>query len=339
MSKRKPEPVVEEWAEERGAVVRQLARMAADTPGPSNPDVMFAGGGDGSEPAAYVKLFKLTEDGKHHAAVKFVLVADLKKMSQRAEPEVVGWKPASVLEYLQWLAEKPGKWLKDEICRATGVVPRCSLHRALRSYLAAIYQRDLASTQDERWKMLNEAVEKHRFLADLPGLTESEFFVYSVSGELNEGARKMLLTTHTEDEGDMENVNEAKAEATAPKPVIVKKKAPAAPAAEAPKPAPKPAAKPKAEKKPKAAKAPRAAKPKAEAKPKAAPKLDKYGKAKVDAQRELPVGKGVTYKGKAGKVVRHEARGGVFVEVGGKELLCSPFVLLKKKNGDAKGGK
>src|SRR5207245_412853 len=135
---RKAGPGGEEWAEERGAVQRQLARMALATPGPSNPDVIVTDGW------AYVKLFKLTDDGKSHAAVRFQLVKGGTLLAARHEPEVVSHRPASVLEYLEWLAEKPGKWLLDEIGRATGVVPRGRSHRALRSYLAVIYQRDLA---------------------------------------------------------------------------------------------------------------------------------------------------------------------------------------------------
>lgn len=79
---------------------------------------------------------------------------------------------------------------------------------------------------------------------------------------------------------------------------------------------------------------------KAEAKkqPKAKPrKLDAYMQKKVAAQRKhLPVGKRVVYRGhgvdriagKPGVVTKHESRGGVFIRVGDKTLVVSPFALL-----------
>ncbi len=62
-------------------------------------------------------------------------------------------------------------------------------------------------------------------------------------------------------------------------------------------------------------------------------------RSKLAAQRKLPVGRRVTYRGhgvswargKSGTVVRHESRGGIFIKVGDKEFVVSPFALL---NGD-----
>jgi len=74
--------------------------------------------------------------------------------------------------------------------------------------------------------------------------------------------------------------------------------------------------------------------------------LAAYGNAKRAAQRRLPVGRRVTYpadglvkwaRGKGGVVKKHEKAGGVFVAIGAKELLCSPFALLNnRKEGDAR---
>jgi hypothetical protein len=271
VGKRKPEPVVAEWAYERAAVEKQLAKTAAGTPGPDNPEVMYAS--MGGEEVALAKLYRLTEDGRGHAAVKFTLTKD-QKISERAAPEIVGYRPASVLEYLAWLKGRPSKWLTDEIARLTGRAPRARLVLALAAYMASMYQVEQMSIKDERWNALNRQVEKHRFLADLPGLTEDEFFIHSLSGELNEDNRKMLLKTHTE--GHMAEdtaVAEMKGKATAAEPAseVAKMKAEAkakkANGNGKAKAEPKAAAKP-ANGKAKAAKASKAPKaPKAEKRP------------------------------------------------------------------------
>ena len=70
---------------------------------------------------------------------------------------------------------------------------------------------------------------------------------------------------------------------------------------------------------------------------------DPYTAKKLAVQQELPVGKTVVYhgkvkwaKGKTGTIDGHETRGGVFVKIGDKRFVCSPFAFLKQQPAKAK---
>ncbi len=364
MGKRKekdPPPVVEEWAEEREAAAAQLLKSMDKRPGADDPDVIV------EEGRALVKLHRPTEDGRRRAAVAFATKGG--KLT-KAAPEDASWAAVPVTEYLAWAKAQPVKWLRDEAEARTGRQPAGTLALAVAAYLAAMYQLDVykeAKTTDgtdepdrlARIERQEKRVEKYRALADVRGLTESEFQTGWMTGVVPVKSN----AAHTE-EGSVEdtkanggNGGEAAKPEEAKKPVV-KKKAPAAEPAPAPaekaaddkKPvvAKKAAAKedkPVKAKKEKPAKKEKAPKEKKERKPKPVDpsKLDEYGKRKLAAQKGLPVGKQVTYHGpvkwadgKSGKVARHEPRGGVFVEIGDKTLLCSPFAFEKKEPKPAK---
>src|SRR5206468_20453 len=78
-------------------------------------------------------------------------------------------------------------------------------------------------------------------------------------------------------------------------------------------------------------------------------KLDGYTRAKLAAQKKLPVGRRVTYdgivskfKGKTGVVAEHEGRGGVVVRFGDETAVVSPFNFVDAKRSavpSRKGGR
>lgn len=137
----------------------------------------------------------------------------------------------------------------------------------------------------------------------------------------------------------------AATESTAdPKPAVVKKKVGGPPAAVAQ--AAKGTKVTKATRKKVAAKPKGAAKPKAERKPRATKADDPYTKQKLEVQAKLKVGEHFTYHGpnkafadKRVKVVGHESRGGIHIELGDKKLTCSPFALLEKPKAEKPAAK
>ena len=83
------------------------------------------------------------------------------------------------------------------------------------------------------------------------------------------------------------------------------------------------------------------AKPKADRKPRGSAAADEYTKEKLKLQSKLPVGSHHTYNGirkpfagKKVKVVGHESRGGIHIELDGKKLTVSPNALLKKEKAE-----